>query len=290
MTKNYVISFLVSLLVNSIAVLSGAINWYFQFGVTACVFFAAGLLSNKFQIKAYLYFLIVCFPFFFYTFYTIYNLLIYVFPISIIPYISFFISFTISKHKIIKKKKIQYFVLYLLFIISFSTLGMPNYLSYIFNYDSLEIEKEKPYIQDFSLYDSTLNKIELQKMKGKIIVLDFWTTSCGVCYKKFPEFEKLAGQYKEFNNVCFYAVNIITKRDSIEKVIKHTETLGYNFPFLFTKASDVKSIQKKTSVFSFPTIIIINNEGKIVYHGSLLTDDIILYHNTKRTIDKLLSK
>lgn len=290
MIKKYFYAILIGLSVNSIAILSGAINWYIQFAVTATVFFISGILYYYLPIKRYVYFLIICFPFFFYTTFTIYNLLAHVYPISIIPYISFFIGTFISNHKRKLKWKIQYSILYLLFILNFAILIMPNYLSYVFNKDYNDIEKQSVKFQKFDFYDSFLNEVEIQKMQGKIIVLDFWTTSCGVCYRKFPEFEKLSEQYKTNDNIKFYAVNIITKRDSIEKVINQTKTLGYKFPFLFTKASDVKSIREKFGIYSFPTIIIIDKLGNIVFHGQLITDDIILYNNTKKTIVKLLNQ
>jgi len=288
MAKKYLLILLISLISNSSAILSGAINWYFQFGITASVFFVAGLLYTKFSINKYIYILIICFPFLFYTSYTIYNLFFHVFPIALIPYFALLLGFYISKSKRPYKTKIRFSVLYLFLVICFSVFGMPNYLSYIFYSEGLKIETQTQYIQDFDLYDANLKKVELCNMKGKIIVLDFWTTSCGICYRKFPEFEKLADYFSTSDNICFFAVNILTKRDSLQNVIQQSKELGYKFQFLFTNETEVKSIQKKINVFSFPTIIIINKEGKIVYHGSLITNDLILFHNTKRTIEKLL--
>lgn len=167
---------------------------------------------------------------------------------------------------------------------------MPNYLSYLFNKDGREIERKASLIKDVNFYDANLNNIELNKIKDKVIVLDFWTTSCGYCFREFPEFEKLALEYTKSEKICFYAVNIIHKRDSIENVIKGAKKLGYKFPFLFTTQTDVEFIQKLFNVYLFPTVVILDKEGKIVYYGQLITKDIILYHNTKRTIDKLLKK
>jgi thiol-disulfide isomerase/thioredoxin len=289
MIKKYYIALFISIFVNSIAILSGAINWYFQFGVTAVVFFISGLFSSKFQIKGYKYFLIICSPFFIYTFFTIYNYLTHVFPIAFIPYLSLFIGIYISNHSGRIKLKIIYSISYFLFILCFIIFIMPNYLSYIFNNDYNNVKNQSIDFHQIDFYDSLLNKVEIYKMKGKVVVLDFWTTSCAECYRKFPEFEKLSERYKSNDNIKFYAVNINTKGDSIDDLINHVRKLGYKFQFLFTKSSDAKSIQSKISIYSFPTLIIINQHGKIALHGQLITSDIIFYNNAKKTIEKLLN-
>jgi len=58
-------------------------------------------------------------------------------------------------------------------------IGMPNWLSYTLqpeNTSSIRV----PAIQ---LYDENGNAFNLNAKTDEIIVLDFWTTSCGVCFK-----------------------------------------------------------------------------------------------------------
>jgi len=40
-------------------------------------------------------------------------------------------------------------------------------------------------------------KVQLDTVKNKLIVLDFWTTTCGVCFKSFPDYEKIYLKYKD---------------------------------------------------------------------------------------------
>lgn len=54
-----------------------------------------------------------------------------------------------------------------------------------------------------------MNWNEVQKLiarhKGKVVVVDIWTTTCPACLKKFPDFVELQKRYK--NNVACISVN-----------------------------------------------------------------------------------
>ena len=42
-------------------------------------------------------------------------------------------------------------------------------------------------LPEVTLVDKNKQKIDIHK--NKIIVLDFWSTNCGICFKKFPDLE-----------------------------------------------------------------------------------------------------
>ena len=50
---------------------------------------------------------------------------------------------------------------------------------------------------DFTLSDLEGNPISLNKLKGKVVLLNFWGTWCGPCRKEIPDFIKLAEKYKD---------------------------------------------------------------------------------------------
>src|SRR5689334_20368114 len=48
-------------------------------------------------------------------------------------------------------------------------------------------------------------EIEFRKLKGKIVVLNFWFTACPPCLAEIPALNKLAKEYKN-KNVIFFGI------------------------------------------------------------------------------------
>ena len=44
---------------------------------------------------------------------------------------------------------------------------------------------------DFTVYDSEMNKVKLSDYFGKPIVINFWTSWCGQCKSEIPEFNEM---------------------------------------------------------------------------------------------------
>ncbi len=128
--------------------------------------------------------------------------------------------------------------------------------------------------------------LRLDTIKNKIIVLDLWTTSCGVCFEKFPEYEKLYLQYKDNPSVELYAVNTPIKRDTVGQARKMIEKYNYQFPVLFAKSD---SLTKSMGINTFPHLIILKNK-KIRFNGSLVLDKDVYFYNLKSEIDFLLKE
>ncbi len=67
----------------------------------------------------------------------------------------------------------------------------------------------------FFINGDTIRK-NLSEYKGKLLILDFWSTSCGTCISTFPIINKFIKNYKEKMNVVL--VNEIASRDNFEKI------------------------------------------------------------------------
>jgi thiol-disulfide isomerase/thioredoxin/uncharacterized membrane protein len=118
----------------------------------------------------------------------------------------------------------------------------------------------------FSLSDSQGNTVTNKNFTEKLVVLDFWTTSCGICFKKFPVLQEKAQAYKDHPAVEFYAVNIPIPRDTIGQGQQTIEKLGYTFPNLFASGADVA---EAFGVSSYPTVLIVKNGKEIMYRGNI---------------------
>lgn len=154
----------------------------------------------------------------------------------------------------------------------------PNYFVYFINKGA----RKNTVSPKFELIDRNKKQVKFTK---NIIVLDFWTTSCGVCFKKFPELEKIYLAYKNNDNIAFYSVNIPLKRDNFNKTLKMVDSMNYKFSTIYALPKD--NIQKKLNINAFPHLIIIKNDS-IRYSGRLVTEKNVFVNNITSEINRLV--
>lgn len=119
---------------------------------------------------------------------------------------------------------------------------------------------------DISGIDQNSKRITNKDFKGKNVVLDFWTTTCGACLKKFPIFQEMYNSNRNDTNILFYAANIPLDEDTPGKCFRMINKFNYTFPVLL--AND-KIVADRYKVDFFPTTIVINRDGNIVYKGGI---------------------
>lgn len=170
-------------------------------------------------------------------------------------------------------------IIYLLFI-SILTYLLPNYYVYQNDDTNVLIGKPIPYL---TLFDKNGSLVDLKEEKGKIIVLDFWNTSCSNCIRGFPKFEALKKEFEKDTTICFYTVNIPTRYvvDRNKRAFIFTEK--YSFKTLYAN----KDVSKKLHIEAVPVYMFINKNQTIQYVGSLNMDKAIFYNNFYTLLNKM---
>jgi thiol-disulfide isomerase/thioredoxin len=95
--------------------------------------------------------------------------------------------------------------------------------------------------------------------KKKTTLVNFWASWCTSCIQEIPELEELK---KRFPEVEFLAVNAGDTKKKIKKFLKKT---GFSYKTLMDKD---KSFSKGLGVLSLPITMVIDKEGKIIYHST----------------------
>lgn len=111
-------------------------------------------------------------------------------------------------------------------------------------------------IFDFTLESNQGDKITLSKLKGKIVIIDFWATWCPPCREAIPELIKL---YDKYQGQDLIVLGIAL--DDRDDVIKLSQEMKINYPVLF----DDKTVAKKYEVQSIPTLYLLDKNGKQVH-------------------------
>src|SRR5690606_6703069 len=154
-----------------------------------------------------------------------------------------------------------------------SYLVFPNYFQFYQAY----IKKEVKINRSFPNINFTdRNKENFVFDKDKIIVLDFWTTSCGVCFNEFPLYNDLTLKYKDDDRIEFYSVNVPLKRDVFEKSVEMIEAYNYSFKNIY--AISEKEVSEELNIYAFPNIVIVKNDT-IVYQGHPSYEKIVVIDN-----------
>ena len=159
----------------------------------------------------------------------------------------------------------------------------PNYFQFYYAYIDKEETKINQSFPNIGLTDK--NKEQVIFDTDKIIVLDFWTTSCGVCFREFPLYNDLTLKHKDNPQIKFYSVNVPLKRDTFEKNVEIIEEYKYSFKNIYAISDD--EISEKLNIYAFPTIVIIKN-NTIVYQGHPSYDKIVLVDNFEKIIKELM--
>ncbi len=103
----------------------------------------------------------------------------------------------------------------------------------------------------------------LAKLRGNVVVVDFWATWCPECQKSLPHLQKMredAGLTKR--GLRILAVDAHEGRDPVEKYIRGHK---FTFPVLL----DQRVAQRNWGVDSLPRTFLIGRDGKIrkIYSG-----------------------
>ncbi len=108
----------------------------------------------------------------------------------------------------------------------------------------------------FSVIDISGNEYSLEKMKGKIIVLNFWFVECKPCVMEIPELNKLVEKYNR-EDVVFLGVS----HNSKSQVDKFLKTKAFNYHII----ADNQELAELYQVLSYPTHVIIDKNSKVAY-------------------------
>ncbi|WP_290700939.1 TlpA disulfide reductase family protein [Lacinutrix sp.] len=274
---NYKKIIFTTILVTLIAVFSAALGWIVQFFLVAIFYYYGSLYlmskdntknKNRFNL------LILVLPFILlygYVFFVNPSPNLKVLPILVFPVISLFLGYLTFK----KGNNSYYLFFYTIIFVFLTVFGMPNWINYI---SDVENPINKPF-PELSIKDINNNSFFFKK--DKVIIIDLWSSSCGICIKKFPEYEKLMLKYKEDDRVRFYTLNLPLARDSLIDIKSYVR--DYEFNSLFVVDDDSR---KKLDNKSVPKLLIVDKLNKIVYKGSL-NDKWYEFYND---IDDLIEK
>ena len=110
----------------------------------------------------------------------------------------------------------------------------------------------------FQLASNTGKPVNLDSLKGQIVLVNFWASWCGPCRKEMPILEQLNRQFHN-KGVTLIGVNVEPNSAAAADWLKATPV---SFPILFDTDSKVSKLYQ---VEGMPNTVILDRKGNVRY-------------------------
>jgi thiol-disulfide isomerase/thioredoxin len=128
--------------------------------------------------------------------------------------------------------------------------------------------------KDWKLMSFNSNEpVSLSDYKGKLVLLDFWICHCGPCIASIKDLNLLYNKYKD-RNFKLVSINAYDSPEMIKSFIQNRKPIDYE---ILTQGEEVRL---KYGVPGFPTVILLDKKGVVLYAGG--------FNSTK--IEELINK
>jgi thiol-disulfide isomerase/thioredoxin len=125
--------------------------------------------------------------------------------------------------------------------------------------------------KDFSLENISSQRIRLSDLKGKVVVVNFWTTTCGPCVREMPMFQNFQDRYP--TDLIVIGIDL---QESAEDVNAFLKQFNISYEILLDISGDVG---KMYQVYALPNTFFVDQQGIVRFHqvGTMSEDQFVDY-------------
>lgn len=102
-------------------------------------------------------------------------------------------------------------------------------------------------------------RVTLASLRGKVVMVNFWATSCTTCVKEMPE---MVATYRQYHAQGLDFIAVAMHYDPTDYVVNFAQTR--QLPFRVALDSDGSAAKAFGDVQLTPTTFVIDKEGKII--------------------------
>lgn len=123
-------------------------------------------------------------------------------------------------------------------------------------YASLSSSTQAP---DVTFISIAGDKVSTQSLRGKVVMVNFWATSCVTCVKEMPE---MVATYNKYKDQGLEFVAVAMQYDRPDYVLNFAEQRKLPFTVALDSAGDIA--RQFGDVTLTPTTFLIDKQGKII--------------------------
>lgn len=135
--------------------------------------------------------------------------------------------------------------------------------------------KSEPLQLAFKSVDNQL--VDIQQMKGKVILIDFWATWCSACLEYMTT---VKSAYEKYHKKGLEVLSIsINKNSEKAKVLAIEKKMNFSWPLGIIGDEKLNNeIWKKFAFTSVPQLILLDKDGKLIENnGRLMSPETLDY-------------
>jgi peroxiredoxin len=111
---------------------------------------------------------------------------------------------------------------------------------------------------DFSVVDLSGKTVRLSALRGRVVLVNVWTTWCPPCREEMPSMERL---YRQLAGPDFELLAVSEDEGGLDAVRRFVEDLGVTFPVLYDPERQVGT---RFGVWGYPETFVIDRSGYVV--------------------------
>jgi peroxiredoxin len=111
---------------------------------------------------------------------------------------------------------------------------------------------------DFAVTDLSGQAVRLSALRGKVVVLNLWTTWCPPCREEMPSMQRL---WTQFQDRDFQLLAVSEDEDGRRVVEPFVRELGLSFPVLLDPE---RQVGDRYGVWGYPETFVIDRNGYVV--------------------------
>ncbi len=140
-------------------------------------------------------------------------------------------------------------------------------------------------VPEFEMTLTDGKKVKMSDLKGRVVMLQFTASWCGVCRKEMPHIEKeIWAKYRNHQGFALYGIDL---DEPVDKVVKFGKDVGITYPLVLDPGGKIfyTFADKGAGV---TRNVIIDKTGKIIFLTRLFKEE--EFNQMKKVIDQAMNK